>query len=204
MRTGQFLSLTLCLAALSVGVGCKSVKERPVSGRVGDGVTTKYERRDQRVLPVTLNEFADQAAQQIAQDISEIKLFTDMPERVTIVFGDIANKTQIVSSADFEKVRSDIRSTLINSNLVRREARFIESRARMNALIARESGQPGAEVPAIDLATAWVLNMDVYRVGRHRANEYYMEVQLVHFQTGEILFSNKYESKQVQEGRNPL
>ena len=61
-------------------------------------------------------------------------------------------------------------------------------------VIPRDEGR--LEPAPYDAATTFALNGDFYRIGRHNVNLYYMEFQLVHFGSNEIVFSKRYELKQ--------
>ena len=52
-----------------------------------------------------------------------------------------------------------------------------------------------ADPPVYDPRTTYALNGDFYRIGRGETNQYYMEVQLVHFASNEIVFSDRYDAK---------
>ncbi|MCC5828541.1 MAG: hypothetical protein JJU36_03755 [Phycisphaeraceae bacterium] len=192
-RTPLTRGLLIVLALALTAGGCRQEKPRLESGEI-----SRYETRDPRPLPVIYDEFAEQLAQDFAQDMSTIKGREGINSRVTIAFGDIVNKTGNVSSSEFEMIRNSMRTRLTQSEMVQREVRFVENRARMNALIRTETGQT-AEVDRIDLDNAWVLNMDVLRASRGRFNEYQAYVRLVDFRTGTILFERQYQSRQVRQ-----
>lgn len=187
------LAVVVALGLSTMTTGCSQEKPRLERGEV-----SRHETRSPQILPTTFEEFAEQLAQDFAQDLTQIKSEQGIEQRVTIAFGDIQNRTGIVSSSEFEIIRNSMRARLIQSPFIRREARFVESRARMNALIRTETGQMD-EVDRIELANSWVLNMDVLRAGRDRMNLYAVYARLVDFRTGEIVFEREYQSKQVQQ-----
>lgn len=185
----------------SFAVGC--APSGSSTGREEVQRQTPAERESRKIHPNALIEFSDQAAQRIAQDISEIPEVRNVPGRVTILVGDINNKTEIVSSNDFEMMRSRLRNNLLQSQYVKDKLKFVERRARMSAIRDRElvgPDQGNAEPPNYDANTTFALNGDFYRVARGagRTSMYYMEWQLVHFGTNEIVFSDRYEMKQVE------
>ncbi len=195
----------LYLAGLLAGVmgfagalgGC--VTDRGNSGgRVDISATTEAELDSAKVLPASLIEFSDQASRRIVQDLVILPRIRDDAGRVTVILGDINNKTGIVSSAEFELVTARLRNNLINSGMARGTLRFVERRARMQDLAAREgvaSDQVLADPPDYDPATTYAMNGDFYRISRGETHQYYMEVQLVHFASNEIVFSDRYDDK---------
>jgi hypothetical protein len=175
--------------------GCETPSDR---GRLEVSQTTEAEMDSEKVLPVTLVEFSEQASHRIVEDLVELPRIRDDAGRVTVILGDINNKTGIVSSSEFEVVTARLRNNLINSDHARGTLRFVERRGRMQDLAAREgvaSEQILADPPDYNPATTYALNGDFYRIGRGGTNQYYMEVQLVHFATNEIVFSDRYDAK---------
>lgn len=178
------------------------------SGRVDPARTTPAEANDPRVQPTALFEFSDQVAQQLAGDLK------DVPElsgeyRATVVFGDHVNKTGIVSTNDFEAFRTRIRQSLMQSRNVLRSVRFVESKARVDELIRRESssnrdllqeGTRGERAPLTPDHT-YFLNGEMYRVERGGSvvNTYMMSYNLTRMSDGEIIWTNApYEIKQAR------
>jgi len=188
-----------CLMLTVVLGGCAQPPRGSTGGRIDMGKTTDAERASPRILPGALIEFSDQVAQELAQDLAEVRTIRDAPSRCTIIVGDINNKTQIVSSDEFEMTRSRIRNNLLQSQYVTDRLKFVENRARIDQLRQREMVLPqeGPVGPdAYDPQTTYALNGDFYRVHRGNVNQYYMEFQLVHFASNEIVFSERYEVKQ--------
>lgn len=193
--TGLAACLLGCFTMLAVG--CKSYRGSS-GGRIGVTETTEAEWDSAKVLPVSLVEFSDQASRAIVEDLVQLPRIRDDAGRVTVILGDINNKTGIVSSTEFEVVTARLRNNLINSDLARPTLRFVERRARMQDLAAREgvaSDQVLADPPDYNPQTTYALNGDFYRIGRGETNQYYMEVQLVHFASNEIVFSDRYDAK---------
>lgn len=189
---------TVCLlGCLVMTAGCQSWRGSS-GGRVGVTETTEAEWDSPKVLPVSLVEFSDQASRAIVEDLMQLQPIRDNAGRVTVILGDINNKTGIVSSNEFELVTARLRNNLINSDIARGTLRFVERRARMQNLAAREGVAEGefvADPPNYDPQTTYALNGDFYRIGRGETNQYYMEVQLVHFGSNEIVFSDRYDAK---------
>ncbi len=200
MKTNtRLFSITACALSgiLLAGAGC--VNDRGNSGgRIDINATTEAELDSAKVLPASLMEFSDQASRRIVQDLIELPRIRDDAGRVTVILGDINNKTGIVSSTEFEVVTARLRNNLINSGTAKGTLRFVERRARMIDLAAREgvaSDQVLADPPDYNPNTTYALNGDFFRIGRGETNQYYMEVQLVHFASNEIVFSDRYDAK---------
>ncbi len=200
MNTQRIFLAGLLAGAMGLAgtlTGC--VTDRGNSGgRVDISATTEAELDSAKVLPASLVEFSDQASRRIVQDLVVLPRIRDDAGRVTVILGDINNKTGIVSSTEFELVTARLRNNLINSGVARGTLRFVERRARMQDLAAREgvaSEQVLADPPDYDPGTTYALNGDFYRIGRGETNQYYMEVQLVHFASNEIVFSDRYDDK---------
>lgn len=192
---GLTVGLLSCL--MLTGVSCVSDRGNS-GGRIDVSATTEAELDSSKVLPASLVEFSDQASRRIVQDLVELPRIRDDAGRVTVILGDINNKTGIVSSTEFEVVTARLRNNLINSGTARGTLRFVERRARMIDLAAREgvaSDQVLADPPDYNPNTTYALNGDFYRIGRGETNQYYMEVQLVHFASNEIVFSDRYDAK---------
>lgn len=184
--------LSTVVVALCSTLGCET------AGRIDPSVTTDAELRSSQVLPVALVEFSDWVPQQLVKDLVDIPLIRDAQQRSTVLMGDLNNKTGNVSSDEFELVRSRIRNSLLQSQYVREKIKFVESNARMEYLRSKERGLGSAPSPDHDPSTSFALNGDFYRIGRLKTNQYYLEFQLVHFQTNEIVFSKRYDVKQTQ------
>lgn len=205
---GRAPSLTIVLvAALLAGPvalsGCDTPPRGDRGGRIGVTEAHPSETSRSQILPTSLIEFSDIVAERLARDIIDTTpRIRDADERVTVILGDINNRTQIVSSNDFEMMLRRTRSNLNNAPVTRERLMFVEDRARMMDLaqregVARDDGTSGPDV--YDPETTYVLNGDFFRISRGRANLYYMELQLVHFASNEQIFSASYESPQARE-----
>ena len=128
MKTAPRWMMTVLMMSLLIGLaGCKGTDSR----RVPTGETTRPELDDKRQLPVSLIEFREQASADILQALPTARGISDTPERVTILLGDINNKTTSMSTNDYEYVVSGVRSNLIRSQAAR------WSRGRRSASTAR-------------------------------------------------------------------
>jgi hypothetical protein len=185
-------------------VGCSPPKGEP-TGRADVTDTTPAERASPQVQPTALVEFSDQVVQQLVADMSTLPEF-NQEQRVTLIFGDIANKTGIVPTSDFEAFRLRIRKNLMQSSFVRDRVRFVETRARVNEIMRRESADEtlpeGGRIERDPLPadSTFVLNGDMYRVERGgHVNLYSMGFTIVGYKVGDIVWeSAPYEIKQVR------
>lgn len=186
----------LLVAATLVAAGCDTPGRR-----IDVSETTEAELNSERILPVALIEFSSQAPQRLTQDLAALPIIRDTPGPVTVFLGDIDNRTGVVSSNDFEMAMSRMRNRLINSNVASSKIRWVERRARMQRLAERErvaSGEYLADPEDYDPKTTYVLNGDFYRVGRGDTNQYYMQFNLVHFGSNQIVWTDDYDVKQVR------
>ena len=91
-----------------------------------------------------LTEASDRVAESLMRDLNELAENEFKQDgnayEVTLVYGDIVNKTRNMSTQDFEIVRERIRDTLMGSREFRRHFRIVESKARYESLRAREHG----------------------------------------------------------------
>lgn len=204
-------------ASLAVMAGVSGCSSIPPSGSRGGRVevtdTTAAEANSRQVLPTALVEFSDQVSQQLVADMQQIPELNGS-YRVTVVFGDIANNTQVVPTTDFEAFRNRIRQKLMQSRTVLANVRFVENRARLESLRNREGvgagqtdllqqGTGGRSGPdALDPAHTFFLNGDMYRVTRgsqEQVNLYMLSFNLTNMQSGELIWTNSpYEIKQVR------
>jgi len=147
------------------------------------------------------HEFSDQVAQQLAEDLAQVPEL-NRGGRVTVVFGDIVNRTQVVPTSEFEGFRTRIRSKLMQSNHILKNVRFVENRARLESLRSRELGGDGKGAAGLDAASTFFLNGEMYRGTRgayEEVNEYLMSYNLMSADTGEIVWhSRQYAVKQVR------
>jgi hypothetical protein len=170
-------------------------------GRVEVTNTTPAEAASPEVQQTALHEFSDQVAQQLAADFQRVPEL-NQSYRVTVVFGDIVNKTEVVPTTDFEAFRTRIRQKLMQSQMILKNIRFVENKARVNDLIAREGDNaPGRA--SLDPKYTYFLNGEMYRSTRtathQEVNEYLMSYNLTSMDTGEIIWTNSpYEVKQVR------
>jgi hypothetical protein len=160
------------------------------------------------VLPASLFEFSDKVAQQLAADMKTVPaLNTEF--RQTVVFGNLVNKTGVVPTSDFEAFRTRIRGSLMQSQNVLKNVRFVENKAGVDANIRRETGRSTdllgegrrTERAELDPANTYFLDGEMYRVdrGQSSVNLYMLSYTLTNMATGEIIWQNApYEVKQAR------
>lgn len=206
--------MSLCrVAGMGIGalgllalVGCAAPPRGQDNYRVEPTDTTRAERNSPQVTVTELTEFSDQVVAQLTEDLKTVPALNE-GHRSTIVFGDLVNKTGVVSTTDFEAFRSRIRQKLLQSKLVLQNVRFVEDRAKLEALQSREFGntQDGSRgVPGrqLNADATFFLNGEFYRVNRdgrtEQSNYYGLSFNLMRANDGEVVWSNSpYESKRV-------
>ncbi|MDX2132066.1 MAG: YtxH domain-containing protein [Planctomycetota bacterium] len=182
--------------------GCNAPPKGEQTRRVEVSDTTKAERRSAQVQPAALVEFSDQVAQQLTEDLIALPEFNS-GQRVSVVFGDLVNKTGIVPTSDFEAFRTRVRQKLVNSSVARSRIRWIESRAKMEELRRLElggvEGETGSTTP-LNPGMTYFLNGEMYRVerGAQEVNLYMLSFSLSNAQSRELIWTNTpYEVKQT-------
>ncbi len=185
---------------------CQSPPRGDTGGRVPIGTTTSGEAGSGLMRTDDLIEASDEISRALASDISRVTERDFAGQRVTVTFGDIANKTSKMPTTDFEFLRDRIKTRVLGSDLAREDLRFVENRARREQLRDREqtsggymSGGPRQQ-PAIDEGTFVFLNGDMYSVDRPGTRLYYLKFELMRASDGETVFSKDYEVKYRQIG----
>lgn len=187
-----YLSLACLTATLT---GCATRQPEVHRGRVDPRTTTRAEMNSPKIQPKALLEFADQMPQVLAQRLMTAPKIRDTPGQVTVVMGDIANNTHIVSSLDFEMMVQRMRSNLLASQHMRDRIQFVEDPERLRAIAARQGVE--VNIPQRPAETTYALTADTFRVGRGNTSLYYMQVQVSHFGSGAIVFNDRFELKQL-------
>lgn len=183
------------LLAITTLAACESPAPRgSSSGRVPPGWSTPAEAGDARPLPDDYMAFADTWARQLIQDMPHVPALIDLPYRATILFGDIVNKTDIISSVEFEMIREKIKNNLMRSRDFNDNFRFLISRAQLDELRRREVNKP-VDQQRFDEQHTYLLNGTMFRVSRGDTHTYLITFQLVNFASGEIIWVQDYEGK---------
>ncbi len=194
----------LCLvAAIVLNAGCSAPQPPPSNAygpRLDPATTTRGEAGQREILPEGWLEFADSASQQLVGDLSKLEEFNG-PYRVTIIFGDIINKTRVLSTAEFEQFRTNFRGALVNSKTFSDKAVFRTERARMESIRQRELPQGGSSSPGLKPLNedyTYILQGEMYATLRSDSALYSLTLQLVNFSSGEGIWQNlPYNFKQA-------
>ncbi len=198
------LALALIATVVIASQGCNMPPKGDSSGRVPAGTTTRGEAGSGLMRTDDLISASDRIATALAQDIDSMTARDFANRRVTVTFGDIVNKTSKMPTTDFEYLRDRIKSRLMESQHVRNNVRFIESRARRDELHQRElEGEPGltgTSQPSVDRDFFCFLNGNMYSVDRPETRLYYLKFELMRASDGETVFSKDYEVKYVAPG----
>lgn len=182
------LALPLLLTPLFASAACQEAPRGDSGGRVSVGSTTRGEADSGLMRSSDLVTASDDIAVALAQDVDQMVTQDFSGQRVTVVFGDLLNKTSKMSTTDFEFVRDRIKSKLMDSRVVRNNARFVENRSRRESLRQRELGQTGEQKvghtsdlpqPSVNEEFFLFLNGNMYSVDRPDTRLYYMKFELI-------------------------
>jgi hypothetical protein len=198
MPTALPRSLAAALLATVALAGCQYNE----TGRIGTTDTTRAEVESPKILPTALIEFSDQAPRELISDLRNTPRLREIDGKATILIGDLANNTGIVSTNDFEMMAVRLKDNLINSDYAQKHLRFVEDRERMRDLArqAEVGSTSGYEGPGpYDPKNTFTLNGDFYRLSRGEMNQYYMRFSLNHFESGDQVNSFNYDIKQVEQ-----
>jgi len=125
----------LLAAALA---GCNTAPRGDTGGIIDPKERTGADRFDERADTVTLFEFAEDVGQNLAGEFLSVPAIQGSQYRVVIEIGSIQNNTRTPAS-DFAAVQRRVFITLAQSDLVRKGAKVVESRAR----VERDAGAAG-------------------------------------------------------------
>jgi hypothetical protein len=200
--------VVVVVGTLAAVLGACTPPTGSTGGRVDPTRTTRAEAGSAQVLPASLFEFSDKVAQQLAADMKQVPALNG-EFRQTVVFGNLVNKTGVVPTSDFEAFRTRVRGSLMQSQNVLKNVRFVENKANVDANIRRETGRSADllgegrrnERAELDPANTYFLDGEMYRVDRGQAsvNLYMLSYTLTNMASGEIIWQNApYEVKQVR------
>lgn len=211
VRKAGVLGLVAGVAALAAGAGCQGPPQGEPWGRYSSTTTTPAEASSEKILPASLIEASDTVTQALIADVQRVSDEVGAGKRVTVVFGNIVNKTQgAVATQEFELVRDRIKTRLVQSRLFRDNVRFVASRAAIEELNRRElgggsgdllqergGGAGGASGATEALAGEYTLylNGTMYAIFRGSTNFYYLKFELDRASTRETVFAQDYEVK---------
>lgn len=192
-RSRRFQTCSLVTAAITALTlaGCSSAPQGSSGGRIPPGTTTPAEQASPLPTLVSMDEFKEQVAAQLILDLAEVPELNDPGATNFIVLGDIVNKTDIVSTAEFEAIRVHIRQRLNNSRAVLANTRFLQNRAALESIRARErpAGSPTGRAQW-DADHTFYLNGEMYRQGRGNVNQYTMTFNLLRDSDGIIVWES--------------
>lgn len=200
----RWMTSAVALCSVALMSACETAPRGDTGGRVPVGSTTSGEASTGLMRTADLATASDDVALALAQDIDRISSEDFQNRRITVVFGDIMNKTSKMPTTDFEYVRDRIKSKLMDSRVVRNNVKFVENRSRRESLRQRELGQSGDQKightselpqPTINEEFFVFLNGNMYSVDRPDTRLYYLKFELMRSSDGETVFSNDYEVK---------
>lgn len=204
--------LVVLLFAPILTTGCKSPSEGNSGGRVAVSETTRAEKRSAQPRTADLIEASDQVAMQLAADLDGLAREDFGGYRVTLILGDILNKSGTAPVEDFEVIQQRVKDKLLESRVFRENVKVVENRGRLERLNAEEIGdapdddllQQAPEASATDRNPAYTFYLlgDAYGVHRDSTHLYYITFKLVRADR-EVVFSKRYEVKyDVSRGRH--
>jgi hypothetical protein len=196
----------LFVGGLSLVVGCSAPKGDS-GGRVATSETTRAERnRSDQMNTADLAAASDEAAQRFVRELSQMVEQDYGGYRVTVVLGDIANRSASMPRTDFELIRQRLRSKLMSSSAVRDEIKFVEKRRRVESINREEYGEgdedlldegnkSDASVRRSNPEYTFYLNVDADAVHRGPTNLFAVTFHLTRASDGEIVFNKYFEVK---------
>lgn len=195
--------IPLTLLAMSLTVGC--APKGKSGGRIPVSQTTSAEIKAGGPRTADLATASDDVATSLVRDINRLAEEDWGGYRVTLIYGDIVNKTAgRVSTVDFEYVRDRILSLLSKNKSFRDNVKFVRKRARIESLNREEltgDGDPLQEgndpnrVVRPDAEYVYYLNGDMYGIYRGSTELFYMKFTIDNARDAEVVFSEDYEVK---------
>ncbi|MEM1185366.1 MAG: hypothetical protein AAGI53_10250 [Planctomycetota bacterium] len=181
-------------AAVVIGLGAI------VMGGCAEPKTTSNDVKRNTITINDLREAASETGQSLASDLTELVRYDFGGERVAMFLGDIDNRTQSVSTNDFDVVQRTMRSELYSNRFFRDNIQLRETGPRTQSLSNRErqaSGDPFAEEDGfeglkVDADYVFFLNGDARKLDRRDATGFFLEMTLTRESNGEIVWTNSY------------
>jgi penicillin-binding protein activator len=188
MNAWRFLGVAMVGSGLVLGCGPKAVRDSDVAGLDTQAMSTGLDKRDlEKMLRENMNKL--QSAPIIQRWGAE-----DRPAVAVIPF---RNETSEHVDSALDALISDIETTLVNAGHVRviameQQPKLVEEIRRQysGAFDPSQVATWGKQVGAKYIVTGKVYNTDERQSGERRV-QYFMFVQVLDVQTGEILFQNK-------------
>ena len=189
IRIMVLLSIAIAMAAANLGCGgAQAVRGDDVAGLDADALSTGLDRRDlQKMLDENLRAMQSSGAARRWQE----------ENRPSLAVMPIRNETSEHVDSALDALISDVETNLINWGVVR--VISMENQAGLLEEIRRQSGsgydqsqaaQWGKQVGARYIVTGKVFTTDE-RSEDVRRVQYYMFMQALSVETGEVLFQNK-------------
>jgi hypothetical protein len=208
--TARRAALLALAAAAAITSGCNNTGPAGDRGGTFDpNERTRIDRNAREADSVTLLEFVDQASQELSQRIATAPDIRNSPVKVVIEVGGIQNRTATPSS-DFQAIQRRMFTNLVNSDIARDKADFVENLDRMRSEAARVAapgtvdplGRGGGTPPqgpaTYDLTNTYFLQGTFSEISRGggRQSTYLFDVTLTNAATRRIVFSSQITSKQ--------
>jgi len=202
----KYIFSILVLIPLTL-VACGDKTKGYSSGRVELTQTTAAERNSGKILISDLASASSKIAENFILELNLIASEEWDGYRVTLIVGDIANKTSgrtRVSTTEFEYVRDRILSKLTKNKTFRDNVKITRKNSRIEQLRKREKMNSGnlleddSNVDSIDRGNdeyIYFLNADMYTVNRGTTSLYYLKFTVDNAHDGTIVFSENYEVK---------
>ncbi len=188
MKSIGFLALTVASLPLFVACGPKAVRDTDVEGLDTEAMSTGLDRRDlERMLRENMN--ALEKAPVVQRWASE--------DRPAVAVIPLRNETTEHVESSLDALISDIETTLVNAGHVRvismeQQPKLVEEIRRQysGAFDQSQVNAWGKQVGARYIVTGKVYNTDERQSGERRV-QYFMFIQVLDVETGEILFQHK-------------
>src|SRR6478752_3898078 len=186
---GRFgLALVVGLALAAVGCGPKAVRGEEVEGLDDQAMSTGLDRRDlQKLLHDNME----------ALESAPVVKRWEGEQNPAVAVIPLRNETTEHVESSLDALISDIETTLVNAGHVRvismeQQPKLVEEIRRQysGAFDPSQVATWGKQVGAKYIVTGKVYNTDERQSGERRV-QYFMFVQVLDVQTGEILFQNK-------------
>jgi penicillin-binding protein activator len=182
-------SLVFCaVAAAAVGCGPKAVRDTDVEGLDTDAMSTGLDKRDlERMLRENMN----------ALEKAPVIQRWSQEDRPAVAVIPLRNETSEHVDSSLDALISDIETRLVNAGHVRvismeQQPKLVEEIRRQYAGAFDQSQVAawGKQVGARYIVTGKVYNTDERQSGERRV-QYFMFIQVLNVETGEILFQHK-------------
>ncbi|GEM_PF-896401 len=202
------LRVSLALAGVVSALGLTGCSTPPLgdrTGRVEPGRTTEAEQRSGQVYISDLDDATEKMSMKFIADLNGRLAESDFringeQQKVTIVFGDITNKSGSMPSSDIEAIRSNFQSNLMESEDLRARCRFVRDKANFERLRSTEFGPgptnpttPGTGVRALDQRFTYFLNSEIYGINRGSTRQFTINFSLMRASDGEEVWKPNYK-----------